>query len=274
MAIASLDDWFGAVKQAIQYCKTATRVTVANVWFSVFDLAGNPGAGTLAGTSTAAGVVPTDATAGCPLIGFSTGLGYLSGVSYANTFAGRLMVADMLFKAGAYAYNSGTTSLSSQPAYSSRIPNAGAGAGDWAGTQIWIEVSTTFTSATTWAVQVTYTNQAGTTGRTTVTTGSLTAANLTIGKMLQLALQPGDTGVQKIESVIVTTGAAASGAFNVLVLRQLWDGRVNVANGGDVHGFGVTGMPQLWTDSALIVAVNTDASSSGQPELALTIASK
>lgn len=274
MAIASLDDWIGSVKQVIQYSKTTVRTTVANVWFSLFDVAGNPGAGTLAGTSTAAGVVPTDATAGCPIIGFSTGLGYLSGVSFANTVTGRLMAADMLFKAGAYAYNSGTTTLSSQPAYSSRIPNAGAAAADWAGTQIWIEVSTAFTSATTWSVQVTYTNQAGTTGRPTITTGSLAAANLTIGKMLQLALQAGDTGVQKIESVIVTTGAAAAGAFNVLVLRQLWDGRVNIVNGGDLHGFGFTGMPQLWTDSALIVAINADSTSSGLPELALTIASK
>jgi hypothetical protein len=68
MAISTLDGYIASAKQRIPLIKTASRTSVANIPFSVFDLAGNPGAGTLAGTSTAAGVVPTDATAGCPII--------------------------------------------------------------------------------------------------------------------------------------------------------------------------------------------------------------
>jgi hypothetical protein len=59
--------------QRVRQLKTATRTSVAAIPFSVFDLAGDPGAGTLAGTSTAVGVVPTDATAGAPLINAFTG---------------------------------------------------------------------------------------------------------------------------------------------------------------------------------------------------------
>ena len=49
----------------------------------------------------------------------------------------------------------------------------------------------------------------------------MAAAALTLGKMFQLPLQAGDSGVQKIESVVVTNGTTAmtAGNFNVLVLR-------------------------------------------------------
>jgi hypothetical protein len=269
MAIATLDGYIGSTKQVIPFSRTTTRTSVANVWFSLFDIDGNPGAGVLAGTSTTAGVVPTDATAGCPLINFSSGVGYLATVDFGSTVASRLMLADIIWKGGAYAYNSGTTTLSAQPSYSSRVP----GGTDYTGTQIWLEVSTAFTSATTWSLQVTYTDQSGNTGHTTVTTGSLVAAALTKGKMLQLALQSGDSGVQKIESVIVTTGAAAAGAFNVLVLRPLWSGRVSAANQGDCHGIDRTGMPVVFGDSAIALFVNADSTSTGFPDVQFEIAS-
>lgn len=107
----------------------------------------------------------------------------------------------MLFKAGAYAFTAGTTTLSAQPSYASRIPASGT---DYTGTEIWIEVTTAFVTGTAWQVQVTYTNQSGTAGRTSIISAAQAAAGLTLGKMFQIALQAGDTGVQKIESVIVT----------------------------------------------------------------------
>ena len=273
MSIATLNDYIGSAKQIIPISKMTARTTVASNWFSMFDVAGNPGAGTLAGTSTGAGVVPTDATAGCPTITFTTGSGYLTIVDFGNTVAARMQVCDMLFKAGAYSYAAGTTTLGSQPSYSSRIP----GGTDYSGLQIWIEVSTAFVTGNNWKVEVTYTDQAGNAGHTTGAqpATALAAAGLTIGKMLQLPLAAGDTGVSKIESVIVTNGATAMtvGAFNVLVLRPLWSGRVPVANGGDVHGIDRTGMPQIWPDSALISMVCPDSTSSGVYELQVELAS-
>lgn len=263
MAISTLDGWIAAAKQYISMAKTASRTTVAAAWFSVFDLAGNPGAGTLAGTSTTAGVVPTDATAGTPLINAFGGAatGYLSQVDFGNTVPCRMKLFDMLFKAGAYAFNANTT-LSAQPSYSSRVP----GGTDYTDTQIWIECVTAFTGNMT--VAVTYTNQSGTTGRTTGTVATGVAP--TVGRMIQLPLQAGDTGVQKIESVVATV--ATVGTFNVLVLRPLWSGRVKVANDGDVHGLDKTAMPVVYADSALVLAVNADSTSTGVPELEFVIA--
>ena len=271
MAIATLDQYIAAVKQRIEFVKTASRTSVAATPFSVFDLAGQPGAGVLAGTSTAAGVVPTDATAGCPTIQFSTGVGYLSKVEFNNSVTSRLSIHDMLFKAGAYAFTAGTTTLAAQPSYLGRCPD-GAGAM----CEIWIEVTTAFVTGTAWQVQITYTNQAGTAGRTSIISVAQAAAALTLGKMFQIALQAGDTGVQKIESVIVTNGGTAmtAGNFNVLVLRPLWtSGRVPIANGGDIHDMLKTGLPIVYLDSALFLQVSADSTATGLPECNIEIAS-
>lgn len=275
MAIANENDYIGSSKQRLQVVKTAARTTVALIPFSMFDLAGQPGAGVIAGTSTAAGVVPTDATAGCPVINFTSGVGYLSKVEYYNTVASRLEIADMLFKAGAYAFTAGTTSLSSQPAISQRCPDyPGSGNAFGVGNEIWIEVSTAFVTGTAWQVQITYTNAAGTTGRTSIISAAFGAAALTLGKMFQMALQSGDSGVQKIESVIVTNGGTAmtAGNFNVLMLRPLWFNRVTIANGGDINDLFKTGLPIVYTDSALIILVTADSTSTGLPDIILEIA--
>ena len=276
MAIASLNDYIASNKQRIEFIKTPTaRTTVAAQPFSVFDLAGQPGTGTLPGTSTTAPVMPTASTAGCPLINFSAGTGYLSRVDFNNSVSGRLAIFDMLSKSGAYAYSAGTTTITTPLDIHTRCP-------DYASTvwgrmvEIWIEVSTAFVTGTAWQVQITYTNSEGATGHTSIISVAKAAAALTLGAMFQMALQAGDVGVQKIESVIVTNGGTAmtAGAFNVLLLRPLWtSGRVPIANGGDIHDMLKTGMPIVYSTSALYLQVCADSTSTGLPECNLEIAS-
>ena len=260
MAISTFDGFIASAKQYLSMMKTTARTSVATGWFSVFDIAGNPGAGVLAGTSTTQGVVPTYTTAGCPKIDAfgATAKGYLAQVDFGSSVACRMKIFDMVFKAGAYGFAAGTTTLTSQPSYSSRMPG-----GVYGDTQIWMEVSTAFVTGTAWQARVTYTNQSGVAGQSTVITAAAAAAALTIGRMYQLALQSGDRGVQKIESVIVTNGGTAmtAGAFNILVLRPLWSGRCKIANDGDVHDLVKTGMPELFTDSALFLAIAADSRS-------------
>jgi hypothetical protein len=263
MAITTRDGLIAAMaaSQDVTWFKSATRTTVAGIWFSLFDIAGNPGAGTLAGTSTSAGVVPTDATAGCPLINAFGGgnTGYLSNLDFGSSVACRFRVYDLLWKAGAYAFNAAVT-LSGQPSYSSRIPG-----GDYKGTQIWLETVTAFTTAQ--SIAITYTNQDGVAGRTTGTVATGVAP--TVGRMFQMPLQAGDTGVQKIESVTSTVSTA--GTFNVLVLRRLASARARINNDGGTHGPDLIGLPQVFADSALFVMVATDSTSSGVPELQLSV---
>lgn len=263
------DDFTAALRQAqdVQLYKSAARVTIANIWFSLFDLAGSPGAGVLAGTSTTAGVVPTTATAGCPVLNaFAVGgLGAILQANYSNTVACRMRAFDMLFKAGAYAFNAAAGAMSAQPSFSGRVP----GGTDFTGTQIWIEDVTAFTGNPT--ITVTYTNQAGTAGRST---GAIAlGAALTLGRMFQMPLQAGDTGVSKIESVTCTV--ATVGTFNVLVLRPLGPiARIRLANDSVLVNAGDLGMPQAFADSAIVLLVNADSTSSGVPEVTLALGNK
>jgi hypothetical protein len=265
MSITTLDGLIAAAKQRVALKKTATRTTVANGWFSVFDVAGDPGAGVLAGTSVSAGVVPTDSTAGCPAINaFGGGAdGYLANIDFGSTVACRIRIYDLLFKAGAYAFNA-NQALSAQPSFLARIP--GGAAADTAGiTEIWVEQVTAATGNQ--AVNVTYTNEAGTAGRTTGAVGI--GAAPTLGRCWQLPLQAGDRGVSVITNV--AGSVATVGTFNVLVLRPLWTGRVVAANFGDLHDYLRTGLPRVFADSALFPLIAADSTSSGLPELDLTI---
>lgn len=166
MAITTVDLYQGAQKQRIKLMKTATRTTVAAIPFNLFELAGMPGAGTLAGTNTAnGGTVQTDATTGFPVINFTSGTGYLTKVEFGNTVASRLNLYDMVVKMGAISYAAGTTTCTGQPDISSRCPDyPGSGTTFGAGMELWCEVTTAFATGNNWQVQVTYTNSAGTAG--------------------------------------------------------------------------------------------------------------
>lgn len=262
MAITSLDGLIAAPSQQLTYIKTATRTTVAAIPFSIFDLAGNPAAGTLAVGNTTTGIVPTDAVAGYPKINDFVGgnTGYLANVQFGSSVASRITLFDCLFSAGAFAFNANVT-LSTQPSYASRV----LGGTDFTNTAIYIEAVTAFTGNQ--SIAITYTNQNGVAGRTTGTIATGVAP--IVGRMLQLPLQAGDTGVQKIESIV--SSVSTVGTFNVHVMRRLWQGRVRINNDGDAHDFTKTGMPQIFDTSALRFVVATDSTSSGIPELQLEI---
>lgn len=279
MAIQTLDQYIASNKQRIPLLKTASRTTVASIPFSVLDLAGNPGAGALVGSLNPATLV-TDATAGFPAINFSTGTGYLSKVEFSSTVASRLQLFDLIYKnslqTGGAGYTAATVTFSSQAAISGRCPDyPGSGTVFGKGMEIWLEVGTAYAGGTSLSFSVNYTNSDGTAGRTTGTV-NLALAALTLGKMVQLSLQAGDVGVQKIESITISavTGTFTAGTMNVLIMRPLWTiGRVIVANSGDIHDMLKTGLPVVYQDSALYLVVQADGTASGLPELVLEIAS-
>ena len=262
MAVTTIDGIIGAAKQYVSQAKFASRAAVAASWTSVFDLAGNPGAGVLAGTSTTTGVVPTDATAGVPVINaFGSGNeGRLEQVDFGWNFAGRIKLFDLLWKGGAYAFNA-NTSGNTPASFSSRVP----GGTDFDNTQLWIEQVTAGTGVQN--VAVTYTNQDGVTGHTTGTVAM--PAAMILGRAVQLPLQAGDTGVRAVTGVVGSV--ATAGTFNILVVRPIWSGRVRSANDGGVHGPLETGRPIIYQDSALMMLVCPDSTATGVPELEYVI---
>lgn len=250
MAITSLDTLIGSSKVIRALGKTAGRTTVAGRWFTTFDVAGSI-SGVLAGgettpPATTSGRVPTDTIPGYPDIPFTTLRSYLARVAVSNTVASTIRIFDRLFVAGAYAFNASIATVSGS--WASRVSYNG-GAADYAGLELWAEQVTAGTLVQN--VNVTYTNQAGTTGRTT---GAVAApAAMTVGQCWQLPLQAGDSGLQAIgngASPSVVGTVASAGTFNVMVLRPLVDiyiaaGTTPILNWADLA------LPEIFNDSAL-----------------------
>jgi hypothetical protein len=254
MAITSLDTYIASSKQYLTYFKTASITSVAAIPFTTFHLAGVPGAGTLAIGNTANGVVPTDAVTGYPAINAFGTAGYLGKIDFAWTVTGRLLLYDCLFSAGAYAYNADVT-LASQPSFASRVPGA-----DYRGLELWLEAVTAHTTAQT--MQINYLNQLGNAGDTgAIATGIAPI----LGRMLRMNLAAGDSGISQL--VRVRSTGATAGTFNVHIMRPLWQGRVVIANGGDVHGFNKTGLKPVYGDSALRVVAQPDSTATALPQL-------
>lgn len=262
MAIASLDDYIASNRREYTWYKSATRTTVAAIPFTLFDLAGQPGAGTLSPGNTANGLVPTDATDGYPAINaFSGSAGYLTRVTWDNSVTCNISLFDRIFVAGAYAYNADTT-LASQPDYSGRVPNL-----NYNGLELWVEQVTA--SNGTPSIEINYLDQDGNAGDTGVF--SLGSSQI-VGRCTRIPLATGDTGIQQITRVRSTV--AMAGTFNVMVLRPLWRGRVAIANGAYKDDMLATGLPQVYTNSALYFLVDADSTSSGTPQVRFQIADK
>lgn len=254
-------------QQVVGFVKTM-RTAMTNNWQSLFSQTSL--AGTFAGTSTTAGVVPTDATTGCPNIdSFNGDPGYIAdieggaGLNDSDALFNRVLLADMLFKAGAYAFNA-NTALSAQPSYSGRLPNT-----DYKGTQIWMESVTTFTGVPT--ITVTYTNQDGTGGKIATIGGGGSGAGGAAGRAFPIPLAAGDTGVQKIDNV--QSAVATVGTFNILVLRPLLMCSFDTSSSPRKYGADSGRLPRIYDTSALVVMGNSTGNSlPGNIDILATIA--
>jgi hypothetical protein len=269
MAILTANDWFAAQRRVSLITKTGSVVSVAATPFSTLDVAGTPGAGTLAVGNTANGLVPTDAVAGFPSIpDFAGGAtGYLASAKFYSSVAGRAILYDRIFHVGSISLLSlATTTLVTQPAYTGRLPG-GAFTPDL---EILLEINAAV-SATATTVSVNYTNELGTAARTTGATASL--SGFTTRRVIPMPLQAGDKSLQKIESVTVGGIVATTGTVNVIVARRLDEFDVRVANGSDIHSWDVGGAPTVFQDSALWLVTQPDATTSGVQSLNLNIVS-
>lgn len=212
MAITTLAQ-LQAAKRQVCTINTFVSTGLQSSFNSRFATTGDP-SGTLAAGNTTSGIVPTSASAGYPTIKkfASANSGYINSVYTSKDNEGRIALFDRLYVAGAFAFNV-NTSLTGQPSFSSRVPNA-----DYTGLELWLETVTTFTGIPT--ITVGYTNESGANSRTS--TNVFSEAPIT-PRVFPLQLQSGDSGIQQINSVTVT--GSTVGTFNLMVLRRLGDFR-------------------------------------------------
>lgn len=170
----------------------------SSYWTSQWFQSGTPGAGV-----APAGTPGTQYAGDAGSISFtnvspSTRVG-LSFGAFTNT-ATTILLADRLVGVGALSLASATSVTVSSAALTRYTTGVGV--------QAWLEVST---AGTTTAVVVnlsSYTNQAGTTGQVgpSITFPTVTP---TIGAMMQLPLQAGDSGVRAVSTITVSTAGTA-----------------------------------------------------------------
>lgn len=263
MAITSLDTYISATKHLLVYTKTVSNTTVASAPFSMFDIAGSPGGGTLAVGNTTNGVIRTDATAGFPTVidvGANT-TPYISRVEFYNTVACRFRIYDCVWSAGAFNANTnGTVTLNTPPLVDRVVAN------NFAGLELWYECVTAVTGNQ--SIAITYRNQAGVDGKSTGTYASGVAP--IVRRMFRIQLAAGDTGLMCVNTVVGTVSTA--GTFNLHIMRPLWSGRVVAANFGENHDFLRTGMVKIFENSALFPVIWADSTAQGLPDIEIEVA--
>jgi hypothetical protein len=253
MAIGSLADVRGALRQDVYFQKTAT--SSANK-ISAWAESALPAAGSLSIGNTANGLVPDNTTTGAAAIGAFAGTGYLIGIEALGAATMRIGIYDRLFHCGSYNFND-SISLSAQPSFGARVP-------DYTGLQLFVECNAATTGAL--SVAVTYTNQDGTAAQST---GTVSVGALVARQMVQLPLAAGDVGVQKIESVTGTV--ATAGTFNIIVARPLYELRIARAQ---VPVFAPFMLRLVYASSCLAFWRQLDAAATPLTDLHLVLASK
>lgn len=188
----------------------AAQAPVASKWTSLWQYDQTDGANGAAPTTVA---IPDRSTTGALPIANPGGgrQQWLLGIDVQMSMPGIFMLYDRLLHIG----NLSGTTTTAQTVGGTITRNTGG-----VGNEIWAEIYTAVgTTATT--ITASYTNQAGTSGRTTRAVAFGGTGNREAQRMIPLPLQDGDTGVQSIQSVTVLASTTTAGAFGVTLLKPL-----------------------------------------------------
>lgn len=240
----------------------AASATVAGRMTSLWGYNKAPGG---SGATPGGAAVPVNDTTGA-LFQTDPGGGrekWLLGMVATATAPGTFILYDRLLHNGGL---SGTTTTA-QTVGGTLTRNTGG-----AGNQIWVEIYTIIgTTATT--ITASYTNQAGTSGRTTKAT-AFGGTGLREGeRLIPLPLQDGDTGVQEVASVTVLASTTTAGSFGVTLARPLLLVPVAAAAAGTQRDL-VAGLPELKeidTDACLALAWLANSTTAPQGMVSLSM---
>lgn len=125
------------------------------------------------------------------------------------------------------------------------------------GNEIWLETYSAGIGSTIQTVTCSYTNQAGTSGRTTQTMpfgGTSLVAGTSPLEMTRMYLQAGDTGVRSVETLTLSGSTGTAGVFGVTIAHRL--GQFPVHDGVAIVDFtyGDSGTPVIEDGACLALA--------------------
>lgn len=262
MAITTLDGLIAGMQPPRAFTKATFTGEAAGQRHNLLGIAGQPAAATM-GTPGLAGVAVTNATSIAGFLPFtnpSSGNAYLAklAVSVGANIVG-FTLYDLLWYNSGLVVTTTTAQTVNSVAFSARCAD-GTANGD--GCEIWLynTVATTNTSAVT-NTSYSYTNQAGTAGRTANLVYSWPATAVA-GTMVPFGFQGSDTGVRSIQSITLGTSYGA-GTLYALALRRIASVCLPAAQSGIVLDAMALGMPRLYNDSALCMSVMLSGTAAG-----------
>lgn len=223
MAVLTIDQAWAGVRPPVEFTKSVTATLVAGRPASLWALAGNPGAGSFDTTLNGVVLSSSSALVNGQLQHYdpASGNSYLHYLEAQATQAGRLLLLDRLWHNGGYTITSTAAQNSTTPTWPSRCPTSGTDdtpATTGLGVMLAVEVSAA-TGAGTPTITISYTNQAGTSGRT-ATNIIATVATSAIGAVYFIGLQAGDTGVRSVQSLTLSA-TWTSGTMNLVAYRRI-----------------------------------------------------
>ena len=260
MAITTLAGVRAGMIQPIPITKGSPG-TPSAACLSLWAMGGYPPAGSY--NATLNGVALTGpVTGGIPFTNPVSGNTYIAGWrgrSRLNYYGGSWWICDRLWHNGGYTITSTSAQNSTTPAWPARDAN---GSTNGEGVFLAVEVSAA-TGAGTPTITISYTNSAGTAGRSatniqaTITTSS-TASTYLIG------LQAGDLGVRSVQSLTLSA-TWTSGTINLVAYRPIFpftlNAGANAPSGQTVMEDALTsGFPRVF-DSSVLYYMNVEHSS-------------
>jgi hypothetical protein len=243
MAITTVDGALAGMQPPRFFSKGVTATLVAGRPASLWALGGAPGAGSFNATLNGVVLESTAALVNGQIPHYNpvSGNAYLARFAAKANQAGVVMLMDRLWHNGGFTITSAAAQNIVSPTWPSRCPTSGIDdtpATTGHAVYLAVEVSAA-TGAGTPTITISYTNQAGTAGRT-ATNIIATVASSAIGATYFIGLQAGDTGVRSVQSLTLSA-TWTSGTINLVAYRYITEvavgaafvpGEVDVITGG------------------------------------------
>ncbi len=248
MAITTLDGLIAGLQPPTQFYKQTGTMEIAGVAHSLWLAAGNPGpaaapAAGLAGealTGTVAGSLRFPAT----VAGKNIHAARFEAVQSANL--GSISICDRLWQNSGFVVTStGAQTINSVTLPARDINGATSGEGVWLALE-----QITVGGAGTPTFTVSYTNSAGTGGRTG-TIGPV-ATTLQAGTFYPMNMQSGDTGVRSVQT-ITSSATMTSGTVSFVMYREIVAMPTPGANYGIDRDAVALGLPRAYDASVLFL---------------------
>lgn len=243
-AFADLDEYVASLRgprELQQFFKTALTTAAGRPYSSW-------GVAALNGATPTAAAVPTNATTGS--LGQENAGSeslYCVGGCLSSSFGGHFVLHDRLSHQGGLSGIVTTAQTTNLP--TAALTRYTSGDGVMAALQIYSQIGTTATT-----VSVSYTNQAGTSGRTSPPVAFGGTGNREVARLILIPLAAGDTGFRSVESVTVTATTGTAGAFGVVLFKPLQTFCMDTALGQvafDLLSGGMIGMPDIPDNACL-----------------------